>query len=187
MPFSVFFDTCVLHPAYLSDTLLRMADAQMFRPLWSAEVLDELRGSLIDRDLPADSVDRRIAQMCSAFPDAMVTGYESLVSGMDNDPKDRHVLAAAVRSGAEVLVTFNIRDFPEHALKAYDLIAITPDEFLLDQLDLYPGLTISTLRVQAAAYRRDPRSVTGLLSILERTGVRVFAAEVRRHLDSAGT
>ncbi|MFF2085330.1 PIN domain-containing protein [Nocardia sp. NPDC058176] len=187
MPFSVFFDACVLHPAYLSDTLLRMADAQMFRPLWSAGVLSELRGSLVRRDIPPDSVDRRISQMKFAFPDAMVTGYESLISGMENDPKDRHVLAAAVRSGAEVLVTFNVRDFPEHALKSYDLIAVTPDDFLLDQLDLYPGLTISTLHRQAAAYRRDPRSVTGLLSVLERTGTRVFAAEVRRHLDSAGS
>ncbi|MFD3507652.1 hypothetical protein [Nocardia sp. NPDC058666] len=125
--------------------------------------------------------------MQSAFPDAMVTGYESLIEGMENDPKDRHVLAAAVRSAAEVLVTFNIRDFPERAVKPYDLTAITPDEFLLDQLDLHPGLTISTLRGQASSYRRDPRSVTGLLSVLERTGTRVFAAEVRRHLDSYST
>ncbi|MFD4432664.1 PIN domain-containing protein [Nocardia sp. NPDC058497] len=129
MPFSVFLDACVLHPAYLSDTLLRMADAQMFRPLWSTDVLTELRGSLVRRDLPPDSVDRRISHMKSAFPDALVTGYESLVSGMENDPKDRHVLAAAVRSAAEVLVTFNVRDFPERALKPYDLTAITPDDF----------------------------------------------------------
>ncbi|MFD3703421.1 PIN domain-containing protein [Nocardia sp. NPDC058658] len=187
MPFSVFLDACVLHPAYLSDTLLRMADAQMFRPLWSADVLRELRGSLIRRDLPSADVDRRISQMQTAFPDAMVTGYESLIDGMENDPKDRHVLAAAVRSAAEVLVTFNVRDFPDHAVKPYDLTAITPDEFLLDQLDLYPGLTISTLRGQAAAYRREPRSVAGLLAVLERTGTKVFAAEVRRHLDSNTT
>jgi len=72
----------------------------------------------------------------------MVTGYDSLIDGMTNDPKDRHVLAAAVRANAEVIVTFNLRDFPEPALKPYDILTVHPDDFLLDQLDLYPGLTI---------------------------------------------
>jgi hypothetical protein len=66
----------------------------------------------------------------------LVTGYESLVDGMRNDPKGRHVLVAAVRANAEVLVTFNVRDFPEPALKPYDITAVHRDEFLLDQLDL---------------------------------------------------
>ncbi|MEU8607144.1 hypothetical protein AB0C29_03965 [Actinoplanes sp. NPDC048791] len=57
-----------------------------------------------------------------------------------------------------------------------------PDEFLLDQLDLYPGLTLAVLRQQAASYRREPTSVPGVLVLLERTGVPRFAAELRRHL-----
>jgi hypothetical protein len=117
-----------------------------------------------------------------SFPDALVTGYESLVDGMRNAPKDHHVLAAAVRANAEVLVTFNVRDFPEPALKPYDITAVHPDEFLLDQLDLYPGVTVEVLRQQAAAYRREPRTVPGILVLLERSGVPQFAAEVRRHL-----
>lgn len=146
MPFPAFLDTCVLYPAYLADTLLRLAEASAYRPLWSADVLDEL-----------------------------------LVDDMLNDPKDRHVLAAAVRANAEVLVTFTIRDFPEPALKPYDIVAVHPDEFLLDQLDLYPGLTMAVLRQQAASYRREPTSVPGVLVLLERTGVPRFAAELRRH------
>jgi hypothetical protein len=145
-------------------------------------VLAELRRNVIERGIPSDKVDRRIALMTRSFPDALVTGYESLVEGMANDPKDRHVLAAAVRANAEVLVTFNIRDFPEPALKPYDIVATHPDEFLLDQLDLYPGLTMMILRQQAASYRREPTSVPGVLVLLERTGVPRFAAEMRRHL-----
>jgi hypothetical protein len=76
--------------------------------------------------------------MSRSFPDALVTGYESLVDGMTNHPKDRHVLAAAVRANAEVIVTFNLRDFPEPALKPYDIAAIHPDDFLLDQLAVGP-------------------------------------------------
>ena len=182
MSFPAFLDTCVLYPAYLCDTLLRLAEASAFRVLWSADVLAELRRNVMDRGVPADRIDRRIGQMTRAFPDAMVTGYESLIEGMTNEAKDRHALAAAVRANAEVLVTFNLRDFPEPALKPYDIVALHPDEFLLDTLDLYPGLTVAVLREQAAAYQREPTSVTGLLVLLERTGVPKFAAEVRRHL-----
>lgn len=112
----------------------------------------------------------------------MLAGYEFLIDGMANDPKDRHVLAAAVRANAEVIVTFNVRDFPEPALKPYDVLAVHPDDFLLDQLDLYPALTINVLEQQAASYRREPTTVAGLLPLLERTGVPHFAAEVRRHI-----
>ncbi len=120
--------------------------------------------------------------MPRSFPDALVDGFGSLIDGMTNDPKDRHVLAAAVRANAEVLVTFNISDFPEPVLKRYDVVAIHPDEFLLDQLDLCPDVTIEVMRQQAASYRREPTTVAGVLVLLERTGVPRFAAEVRRHL-----
>jgi predicted nucleic acid-binding protein len=182
VPFPAFLDTCVLYPAYLADTLLRLAEASAYRPLWSADVLSELRRNVIERGIPPDKVDRRITLMARSFPDALVTGYESLVEGMANDPKDRHVLAAAVRANAEVLVTFNVKDFPEQALKPYDVVAVHPDEFLLDQLDLYPGLTTAVLRQQGASYRREPTTVSGVLVLLERTGVPRFAAEMRRHL-----
>lgn len=122
--------------------------------MWSADVLTELRRNLIEREIPPDHVDRRIAHMTRSFPDALVVGYESLIDGMTNHPKDRHVLAASVRANAEVIVTFNLSDFPEPALKPYDVAAIHPDEFLLDQLDLYPGVTVEVLRQQAASYRR---------------------------------
>jgi hypothetical protein len=119
--------------------------------------------------------------MTRTFPDAMVTDYESLIDGMTNDPKDRHVLAAAVRAGAEVIVTFNLGDFSGAALKPYDIEAVSPDDFLLDQLDLYPGPTIHALTQQARAHVREPRTVLGLLVMLERSGVPQFAAEARRH------
>jgi hypothetical protein len=182
VPFPAFLDTCVLYPAYLCDTLLRLAEASAYRPLWSADVLAELRRNLIDRGISPERVDRRISHMSRSFPDALVAGYESLIDGMGTDAKDRHVLAAAVRANAEVLVTFNIRDFPEPALKPYDIQAVHPDEFLLDQLDLYPGVTMQVLHQQAASYRREPINVPGVLVLLERAGVPRFAAELRRHL-----
>ncbi len=182
MAFPAFLDTCVLYPAYLCDTLLRLADTDGYRPLWSDDVLIELRRNLAERGIPAEKVDHRVDQMRRSFPDALITGYGSLLDRMTNDPKDRHVLAAAVRANAEVIVTFNLADFPERALKPFDITAIHPDEFLLDQLDLYPVLTIEAVRQQAAAYRREPTTIAGVLVRLDRAGVPRFAAELRRQL-----
>jgi len=150
--FPAFLDTCTLYGAYLCDSLLRLAEAGTYRPLWSAEILDELERVLADRGLAADAVKYRIGEMRRAFPDAEVRGYQNIVDTMTCDPKDRHVLAAAVRSDAAVLVTFNIGDFPDASTAAYDIMIVHPDDFLLDQLDLYPGHTVAALRDQARSY-----------------------------------
>jgi hypothetical protein len=73
-------------PRLLCDTLLRLAEAEAYRPLWSADILTELRRNVIEAGIPTDRVDRRIAQMSHSFPDAMVTGYDSLIDSMTNDP-----------------------------------------------------------------------------------------------------
>ena len=102
---------------------------------------------------------------------------------MTNHPKDRHVLAAAVRANAEVVVTFNLETSASRPSSRTTSLAIHPDDFLLDQLDLYPGVTVDVLRHAGASYRREPNTVPDLLVLLERTGVPRFAAEVRRHLE----
>jgi predicted nucleic acid-binding protein len=180
--FPAFLDTCALYGAYLCDTLLRLAEAETFRPLWSAGVLTELQRNLVERGLPEDAVAHRIAEMNRAFPDAEVHGYEMLTEEMTCDPKDRHVLAAAVRGGAQVLVTFNVSDFPQSSTESYDLVISHPDDFLLDQLDLYPGRTRTSLRHQAASYKSPAMTTEDLLGRLSLAGVSRFASEARRHL-----
>lgn len=101
MRFPVLLDACVLVPYPLCDLLLRLADADMYRPLWSAQILDEVERTLINRmGVSPAKARRRLDQMRSAFPTASVEGYQDLVPAMTNDPKDRHVLAAAVRARA---------------------------------------------------------------------------------------
>jgi predicted nucleic acid-binding protein len=185
MAFPAFLDTCTLFGAYLCDTLLRLAEAEAFRPLWSADVLTELDRNLRERGLPEAAVTRRISEMQRVFPDAEVTGYEPLIASMTCDPKDRHVLAAAVRARAEVLVTFNVRDFPDDSTSAYDVQVVDTDSFLLDQLDLYPGLVMSALHRQSSSYKRPETSPADLLTRLAAAGVPRFAAEARRHLPPA--
>lgn len=137
--FPVVLDACVLLPMPTCDLLLRIADAKEYRPLWSQEILDEVERNLQKSlNLTADKAKKRVENMRGYFPDAEVLGYESLTSQMLNHPKDRHVLAAAVRANANLIVTFNLKDFPQDALAPYDIDAVHPDEFLCDQFDLNP-------------------------------------------------
>lgn len=180
--FPAFLDTCVLYSATLRDTLLRIAETGAFRPQWSADVLDELRAVLVrEAGLPHERADRLIGQMRSAFPEAEVTDYLGLVDAMTCHPKDRHVLAAAVAGGSQVLVTFNVRDFPVESVQPHDIGVVTPDAFLLDQLDLYPASVGRALLAQLSAASRPPLTMGQLLGRLARAGVPALADEVRRH------
>ncbi|MXW30177.1 MAG: PIN domain-containing protein [Chloroflexi bacterium] len=179
MPFAVILDTCVLYPAHLRDTLLRLAEQDLYQALWSADIIEELRRNLVEEGFDRESVDRLCAEMQGAFPDAEVSGYQPLLGSMTCDPKDRHVLAAAVRSNAAAIVTFNLDDFPDSSVAPYEIDVIHPDRFLLDLLDLAPSTVIAELERQAAANRREPRTLSGLLDALGRAGVPLFGDEVR--------
>ena len=115
MAFAVVLDTCVLYPANLTDSLLRVAEAQLYVPQWSNGILAEFSRNLLERGIKEGSVGRLLAAMATAFPEADVTGYEQLIGSMTCHEKDRHVLAAVVRAKASSLVTFNVKDFPQKA------------------------------------------------------------------------
>jgi predicted nucleic acid-binding protein len=99
----------------VADTLLRLAEQPHFYiPKWSQRVLKELERTLRDKfGYQQFQVNRRLAAMRNMFPDAMVTGHDDLIRAMTNDPRDRHVLAAAVRGGADAIVSNNVKHFPK--------------------------------------------------------------------------
>lgn len=181
MSFPVVLDTCVLLPISVADLVLRLAEAKLFRVLWSEEILEELERNLVAKiNLGPEAAARRLRFMRQAFPDALVENHQALIDSMICDEKDRHVLAAAVRSNAELIVTYNLKDFPPASTGPYDIEAVSPDEFLLDQLDLFPVVVLRCLEGQAAAYR-DPRlSTDDLVRQLDKCGLRNFTADVNR-------
>ncbi|MCP3797726.1 PIN domain-containing protein [Allokutzneria sp. A3M-2-11 16] len=176
MAFPVFLDACVLVPIRLADLLLRLAEAGTYRALWSNEVLDEVERNLPKLGVSPEKAAIRIGHMRREFPDAMITGYEDLVPAMTNDHKDRHVLAAAIRGDAAVLVTANLADFPSSALAPYDIDAMHPDDFLLDQLDLHPISTLRCLLEQISAHRNPAVSADEFLTRFARTVPRFVRA-----------
>lgn len=166
---------------YLRDSLLRLAIADLYRPVWSGQILQELRVALVREGMVApDTADRMIALIRSHFSDSEVTGYQPFMPVLTCHEKDRHVLAAAISAGVTVIVTDNVADFPPESTDPYDIQVVTADEFLLELLDTAPATVIGTLEAQAGRYKRDPRTLDGLLGSLDRSGLGEFASEVRR-------
>ncbi|MEV0784939.1 PIN domain-containing protein [Streptomyces sp. NPDC050423] len=161
--------------------MLKLAEAGLYEPLRSADILEELRRNVAEK-VSAGRAKGLVEAMAGAFPDSLVTDYAKLVSAMTNDPKDRHVPAAAVRAQAHAVVTLNVRDFPAGTAEPYEIEVLGPDDFLLDLLDLTPVDVFAVLRTRAQSYRREPRDVHGLLDRLAAGGTPQFAAEFRRRL-----
>ena len=183
--FSAFLDACVLVPIALADTLLRLAEADLYRPLWSERVLDEMVEAIevVHPTLAVGAARARADAMQLAFDDACVTGWQSLESGIVlPDPDDRHVVAAALRGRADMIVTANLRDFPAESFGDMGLEVQHPDDFLLNQLDLEPDRTMTSLHRQSAAMKRPGMTTSALLERLARCGVPRFASEAAHQL-----
>lgn len=182
MAFTVVYDANVLHPASLRDLLIRLATTGLFRARWTDEILDEMVSSVLARNpkLDAENLARTRALMNKAVPDCLVTGHDRLIESIDlPDPDDRHVVAAAIRCHAEVIVTSNLSDFPAENLTPFNLEAQSPDRFVLDLVDLAPDTVVSTIARQAAGLRRPPQSYEQLLDRLSQVGLARSVSAIR--------
>jgi hypothetical protein len=180
--FTVVFDACILYPAPLRDLLIRVAQTGIVRARWSDLILEECFRSISANrpDLPAAALQRTRDLMRTVVRDCIVSGFESIVDGIYlPDPDDRHVVAAAIRCGAQTIVTFNLADFPSDALAPFGLEAQHPDAFLLDAMDLAPGAVCAALSQQVASLKSPPRSLREVLDTLERAGVARSVARLR--------
>lgn len=137
--FTALYDANVLYPASLRSFLMYLALTGAYRAHWSACIHEEWKRGLLRNDSTktVEALDRISAAMDRAMPDALVTDYQPLIAGLDlPDPDDRHVLAAAIKCRASVIVTFNLKDFPKEVLERFGVEAVHPDEFIADIWDL---------------------------------------------------
>jgi hypothetical protein len=178
-PFIVVVDANLLYPFTLRDTVLRAAACGFFQLRWSREILDEVERNLVENGaMPVDKAGRLRAKMEDNFLEAEVTGYELLTPAMPNHQKDRHVVAAAVKVGAQVIATENTKHFtplPE------GIEAQSADEFLCNLFDLHPSGFVEMLRDQAGDLKNPLVSFDELLDRLARV-VPDLVAGVREHL-----
>ena len=171
--FTAFYDANVLYPAELRNLLMHLAVTGLFRAKWSADVHEEWISSLLKNrhDLTRDKLERTRMLMDKHAIDALVIGYEDLIPGLQlPDRNDRHVLAAAIRGQANVIVTMNLRDFPSDVLAPFGIEAQHPDEFVLHLLDLAPGAVVAAAENHRQSLKNPPKTVSEYLETLERQG-----------------
>lgn len=168
--FTVVYDANVFYPAPLRDLLLRLAATGLFRARWSAQIRDEWMLNLQAKrpDLDPEKLQRTATRIESHYHDCLVSGFENLIPCIEGmpDPNDRHVLAAAMKSRAELIVTFNLKDFPTEVLEPYSIEAIHPDDFIVDVLDLDAGACIEAVREMRASLKNPPKTQDEFLATL---------------------
>lgn len=180
--FTALFDACVLYPAPLRDFLMHLAITDLFRAKWTDEIHDEwIRNLLKNRpDLTQERLQRTRDLMNSNVRDCLVSGYADLIPSLTlPDENDRHVLAAAICGGADVIVTYNLSDFPTGTLRQYGIEAQHPDEFITHLIDLAPSVVYEATKRQRISLKNPPRSVEELLAAYERQGLAQTVSELR--------
>lgn len=190
--FTALLDACVLASPLKRNLLLSLAEAAFFRPRWSERIMGETERAIeklmTDKGFENPTADaaRARSAMERAFEDAMVTGFENLEAGFGDlpDAGDRHVLAAAVKTRASIIVTDNLRDFPDAILHPLDLEAKAADAFIADTIDLRVAQAVPALRRMRERLRLPGKTPETLLLDMEKIGLTLTADALRDHIGS---
>jgi len=180
--FSVVYDACVLYPAPLRDLLMHLALTDLYRAKWTAQIHEEWIRNLLEArpDLTREQLERTRHFMDSSVRDCLVTGHEFLIPTLQlPDENDRNVLAAAIRSQASVILTFNLKDFPAQELEKYDVEALHPDEFISDLIDLNPAKVLEAVARHRRSLKNPPKSGKEYLDTLLQQGLPETVSQLR--------
>ena len=184
--FVAVYDACVLYPAPLRDLLMHLALSGLYRARWTARIHNEWITALLKQrpDLDRESLEWTRAQMDGAIPDCIVSGYEGLEASLTlPDPKDRHVLAAAILCRAGTIVTYNLKDFPDDLLAPYGIAAQHPGQFIEHAFDLNSAAVCKAVRDQRASLKNPPRSVEELFDTYLQQGLATTVAALRENAE----
>ncbi len=172
--FTAILDACVLYPAPLRDLLVQFAVAGLYRARWTEEIHDEWIDSVLkDRsDLTRERLQRTRELMNRAILDSVVRDYEQLIPGLElPDANDRHVMAAAIKCGASVIVTNNLKDFPLEYVGRFGIEAQHPDDFLACQFDMDVAIACAAIKAVRQRLRTPPKSIEDYIQMMEKLGL----------------
>ncbi len=181
--FTALYDANVLYSVGLTDISIRLARKDLFRLRWSKHIHLEWIGNLLSNrpDIDPAAAERRRDLMDRAVPGALVTGYKRLIDTLDlPDRKDRHVLAAAIVGRADVIVTFNVQDFPDDKLRPYGIECQHPDEFLNHQRTLAETLFIEIIREARSDLNNPALSPDAYVERLRASNLPTIADEIEK-------
>lgn len=184
-PAVALLDANVLYSAPLRDLLLQLAFVGLFQARWSEEIEAEwTRNLLLNRPELAAQIPATQATMRRVMPDALVTDYADRIADLSlPDPGDRHVVAAALAGGVDVLVTFNLKDFPPETLGPLGIEVCHPDAFLQTMIGAAPFAVLSGVSTCVGRLNRPPISGPDYLNVLQRLGLPQTVAFLREHAD----
>jgi predicted nucleic acid-binding protein len=172
--YTVVLDACVLYPAPVCDALLSLAVQGLYHARWTAQITREFVSNIAKNrpDLTEARLMSRAQKMAAAIPDSQIEGYERFLNVMTlPDPKDNHVVAAAIAGHADAIVTFNLKDFPQKQMASLGIEAQHPDEFIVNQLHLNPIEALKAINTQRQRLVSPPQSALDLIQTFRRCGL----------------
>jgi predicted nucleic acid-binding protein len=170
--FTVILDTNVVYPVIIRDVLFWFAYYDLYTPKWSEHIFDEWKRVMIEKGVSEEDANKRISKANSAFPDALVQNYKGLIEHLElPDKHDRHVLAAAIKANAHLIVTNNIKDFPEGYLQSFSLSAKTADDFLTDVIDLNQEQAVAAFKEMVLNKKNPKQDEFEVLNQLRNAGL----------------
>lgn len=171
--FKCVLDTNVIYPLWIRDLLMWFAYYELYTPKWSRNIFDEWISVMIRKGIDKNEAQKRAEKMNLAFPDALVKNYEPLIDTLKlPDSDDRHVLAAAIKTNADLIITNNLKDFPDDYLSIFGLKAKMPDDFFTDIIDLNHDLSLQAFRRLVLNKRNPPYNEYDILDIFRNNGLK---------------
>ena len=185
--FTAVIDACVLCSPLKRSLILSLAEAELFRVRWSDEIMDETEKAItiiLSKKGHGDAVERAAQTrniMNQAFAEATVVQYKHHGNGIGKlpDEGDRHVIAAAIKSKADMIVTENLKDFPRKVLAHYGIEAKSSDDFIADAINLSPTLATDAIKRMRLRLDRVDKTPEILLLDMEKTGLTQSADQLR--------
>lgn len=174
-------DTNVLFPQLLRDVLVSLAAARAFEARWTNQIHDEWTRNVVKQrpEIAPETLENVRGLMNENVPDCLVEGFEPLIEMLTlPDPNDSHVLAAAIHSRSNLIVTLNLKDFPAQTLAPYRIQALAPDDFLCLVFVDETKKCLAALSKQRHRFQKPPLSPDEFLSALKRQGLRRFVDEL---------
>lgn len=174
-----------MYPFRTRDVLFTFAQQGLFRARFTEQIIGEWTNSLI-RNKPdfEKSVLEQAEAVRNVFQECFVTGYEPLIEGLVlPDENDRHVLAAAIKCSAQIIVTENLKDFPPEVLEEHDIEVLGADDVLANTFDLFPIDGAMALKTVRQRYDNPPFSQSEFLLDLTKSGMPKLAAMARSTIE----
>ncbi len=171
--FTCLLDTNVIVPLNVRDLLLWFAYYDLYTPKWSKHIFGEWEGVMKKKGVSDEEITKRTSKVLTAFPDALVENYEPLIETLKlPDEKDRHVLAAAIKTNANLIVTNNLKDFPSDYLASFSLSAKDADDFITDIIDLNNELAVEAFRALVVNRKNPDMDEFQVLDSFRRSGIK---------------